>query len=91
MTKLAEDLDLSSYKDYLNIGTLKELLYSLPAKYSDCKVMVERVEDIYYEKNGWQTLKIKSVEYPECIEEYSPVWCASLDKDNNILRLFMHY
>jgi hypothetical protein len=91
MTKLAEDINLDNYENYLTIGTLKEVLYSIPQEYSKCKVVVERIEDKYYEKRGWQTLKIHSVEYPEELEEYTPVWCANLDKENSVLRLFMHY
>lgn len=93
MTKFAEDIDLSKYGDYLTIGKLKEVLYQIPQEYSDCKVLVERVGDIYYKKLGWQTLKLQAVEYddPLILEEYTPVWCTSLDKKNNILRLFMHY
>lgn len=91
MLKLAADINLDNYESYLTVEQLKEVLYRIPQEYSKCKVMVERISDYYYENNNWETLKLQAVEYSEFIEEYTPVWCASFDKDNNILRLFMHY
>lgn len=36
--------------DWVNIGELKEKIAGLP---NDGKILVQRVEDVYYEKNNW--------------------------------------
>ena len=50
--------ELKKYKDYLTVGKLKEFLYkhNLP---TDALVVVQRVEDIYYEKHNWETYNKK--------------------------------
>jgi len=44
--------ELKKYDDYLTVGKLKELIakYNLP---DDGKILIERVEDVYYEKDNW--------------------------------------
>ena len=45
--------DLSRYKDYLTVGRLKKFLEQHPELPDDALVLTQRVEDRYYEKNGW--------------------------------------
>ena len=45
--------DLSSYKDYLTVGKLRKYLEQHPELPDDANVLIQRVEDKYYEKNGW--------------------------------------
>ena len=45
--------DLSRYKDCLTVGRLKKFLEQHPELPDDSLVLTQRVEDRYYEKNGW--------------------------------------
>jgi len=45
--------DLSSYKNYLTVGKLRKYLEQHPELPDDANVLIQRVEDRYYEKNGW--------------------------------------
>lgn len=45
--------DLSKYKDYLTVGKLKKFLEEHPELPDDANVLIQRVEDRYYEENGW--------------------------------------
>ena len=45
--------DLSRYKDCLTIGRLKKFLEQHPELPDDSLVLTQRVEDRYYENNGW--------------------------------------
>jgi len=47
-----EDLEKGGYKHGLTVGKLKEYLYKteLPA---DARVLIQRVEDVYYQNHGW--------------------------------------
>ena len=51
--KVIEIEDLSRYKDYLTVGRLKKFLEQHPELPDDALVLTQRVEDRYYEKNGW--------------------------------------
>jgi hypothetical protein len=42
--------ELEKYGHHLNIGTLKKMIEDMP---DDGLVLVQRIEDFYYEKNGW--------------------------------------
>lgn len=44
--------EIDKYTDFLTVGDLKEFLYkhNLP---NNAKVLIQRVEDIYYEKHNW--------------------------------------
>jgi len=41
--------DLSKYKDYLTVGKLKKFLEEHPELPDDANVLIQRVEDVYYE------------------------------------------
>lgn len=85
MTK--EDLD-NSYEHYLTVGTLKKFLeeHNLP---DNAKVVVERVEDAYYENNNWSVYE-KDTDNGK--SQYTPAWCAVRYKeDKDLLFIDLHY
>ena len=51
--KVKEIEDLTRYKDYLTVGRLKKFLEQNPELPDDALVLTQRVEDKYYEENGW--------------------------------------
>lgn len=71
---LTRDDVLNKYSDYLTIGQLKEHIkeYNLP---DHAKVVIQRVEDIYFEKHGWGVLKKESDLTYKCKE-----WNKELEK-----------
>jgi hypothetical protein len=42
--------DIKKYKDHLTIGELKKIIANIP---DDGKILIERIEDVYYENNHW--------------------------------------
>ena len=56
--------DLSKYSDFLSVGQLRKFLAD-PQIQDDALVMIERVEDVYYEKNGWGVYLIPNDLQPE--------------------------
>jgi hypothetical protein len=74
---------------YLTVGKLKEYLADYP---DDALVVTQRVEDMYYEKYGWQTLKKPDPIFTRQEIEYSPVWSPVLYKDDKeCFYLDLHY
>lgn len=60
--------DLSSkYEHHLTIGLLKKLIndYNLP---DDGKILVERVHDCYFERNGWDVFYKEGDSYNDAIK-----------------------
>ena len=45
--------DPNKYKDYLTVGKLRKFLEQNPELPNDSLVLIQRVEDMYYEKGGW--------------------------------------
>ncbi len=92
--------DLMTYKHHLTVGDLKEFLYkyNLP---SDAKVLIQRVEDVYYEKHEWgvyfkeglHTFKDEEGNIvKESLEQYHPAWgCVKYNDEDNILFIDLHY
>lgn len=76
------------YKAHLNVGDLKKFIEqnNLP---DDAKVLVQRVEDFYYEQNNWGVyLKDSS----EGVQQYHPVFsCVKYEDEDDILMLDLHY
>jgi hypothetical protein len=70
------------------VGRLREFLKDDP---DDALVVSQRVEDRYYEKHGWQTLKQPDHLYPEYNQEYSAVWSAVSYDDKECFYLDLHY
>lgn len=77
---------------YLTVGKLKEELEKYP---DDTLVVSQRVEDVYYEKHGWETIKKPNPMYREFDCEYTPVWsvCHYLNEADGeeCLYLDLHY
>lgn len=90
----------NSYEHCLTVGALKEFLYkhNLP---SDAKVLIQRVEDIYFEKHNWgvylkegmHTMKDKEGKViKDSLKQYHPAWCCvKYNDDSNILFIDLHY
>jgi len=51
--EITEDELKYQYKDYLTVGQLRKKLDAYP---DDAKVLVQRVEDVYYEKHNWHVV-----------------------------------
>jgi len=76
------------FKEFLTVGKLKDFLakHDLP---DDAKVLVERLEDRYFENNNWPVY-IKPGEMG--LNQYHPVWSGVHYKDDkDILFLDVHY
>lgn len=88
-TKMSkEDLD-NGYEHYLTVGDLKKFLeqHDLP---NDAKVLVERVEDAYYEDNNWRVYEKDTDQ--EGKAQYTPAWCVVRCKDDkDLLFIDLHY
>jgi len=72
---------------YLTVGKLKEKLNSFPETGG---VYIQRVEDVYFEKHGWEGKMMPQPENNSYFDEYIPVWCTLDYKDGN-LYLTPHY
>jgi len=90
----------TGYKDYLTVGDLKAFLskYDLP---DNAKIMIQRVEDVYYEKHNW-AVYLKEGEhtfkgndgnnFKDSMEQYHPAWsCVRYKDDNDLLFIDLHY
>lgn len=77
------------HKHYLTVGQLKEYLKDYP---DDALVVAQRVEDRYYEKHGWETLKKPDPMDKDWYHEYSAVWSPVLyHDDKECFYLDLHY
>lgn len=78
------------HEHYLTVGTLKKYLEEYP---DHALVVAQRVEDVYYEKHGWTTLKKPNPMYPDFDNEYTAVWSPVLLKEDreDIFYLDLHY
>lgn len=82
--------DLSDYKHYLTVGDLRAFLEfnDLP---DSAHVMIQRVEDMYYEQHGWAVYEKKDL-YPGDYSQYHPAWCCARYKDDtDLLFIDLHY
>lgn len=86
--KLTKEEIRENYGYYLTVGQLRKAIENLP---DDANVVVERVEDVYYEKYGWATLPIPNDLQPDCDDEYHPATCAWTEEDKQLLYIAMHY
>lgn len=62
---------LKKYKDHLTIKKLKEMIQDLP---DDGLVLVQRIEDFYFENNNWGVILKEGESY-----HYSKKWNDDLD------------
>lgn len=90
----------NGYQCYLTVGDLKEFLYKHNLPY-DAKVVIQRVEDVYYEKHNWGVY-LKEGEYTfkdeqgnivkESLNQYHPAWCCVKYRDeDDVLFINLHY
>lgn len=85
---MTRDEAVSNYKDYLTVGKLRETLSRLP---DDAVVLVERVEDFYYQKHGWAVVTEDDPIEPSFQHQYHPGWEAwSYEADPRILWIGLH-
>ena len=92
--------DLKYLKACLSIGDLRKLLAN-PELPDDGLVMIERVEDVYYEKHNWRVylkdgeyteeLRKEGKEIEESMTQYHPAWCAFKYPDEKHLFIDLHY
>ena len=79
----------SKYVHYLRVGDLKKQLEEYP---DDALVVAQRVEDVYYEKHGWDTVTKPNPLYRDDNVEYTPVWSiCHYTNDKDCLFLDLHY
>jgi hypothetical protein len=77
------------HKHYLTVGDLKKQLADYP---DDALVVAQRVEDVYYEHRGWETLKQPDHLYPEYNQQYTAVWSpVTYGDDRECFYLDLHY
>ncbi len=77
------------HKHYLTVGDLKKQLADYP---DDALVVSQRVEDVYYEHHGWETLKKPDHLYPEHNHQYTAVWSpVTYGDDKECFYLDLHY
>ena len=82
--------------EYLTVKMLKEVLTNLP---DDTQVYVERIEDIYFDKYGWEPIKLHADDWFDRIskskENISGDWIgvyeAWYNKKENALKLTSHF
>ena len=73
----------------LTIGDIRKYLETHNPP-DDAIVLVERVEDVYFEKHGWETVD-KLHSFMEETTEYIEAFCAVKFKDDNNLYINCHY
>ena len=97
MKKLSKE-EIQNYEHTLTVGKLKEFIeeYNLP---DDAKVLIQRVEDKYYEsgwgvhlKAGYDAYKNDGGEYvEESLDQYHPAWSCVKYEDDDLLFIDLHY
>jgi hypothetical protein len=73
--------------------TVEELLKHIKENNIDLKskIYIERIEDVYFEKNGWKTKKKKSFDFPDSYDKYFEIFCGIKYKNDNGLYLTGHF
>jgi hypothetical protein len=91
----------------LTMGDLAEFVYKNPKIPRDAKVLVERIEDIYFEGidiSGMNSVKgilpkgsksegwkVLLIEYEDLEKQFFPAWGISKENDDSIVYIFNHY
>lgn len=89
MKTVTRDDVANKYDDFLNVGKLRKSMEDLP---DDTKVVIERVEDFYFEKNGWKVLEESDSFIPDGMRQYFPAWTSwHYNDDKRILFIDAHY
>ena len=74
---------------YMTVGELRERISELP---SDMPVYYQRIEDVYFEKHGWDKAALKLYfEKPDCKSDYVKVFSAYKHPDKDVFVLNAHY
>ena len=83
--------ELKSYSDFhLTVGRLKEILNKHPLP-DDAVVVIQRIEDRYFEKHGWKVYVKKDCLTDEPLQ-YHPAFCCPFYMDDpDILFINLHY
>lgn len=79
---------VNSYLHHLTVGDLKRFLSEnkLP---DNAKVLIERIEDRYYEEGGW-AVYTKQNDHGD-LNQYTPAWsCVKYESDNDLLFIDLH-
>jgi hypothetical protein len=83
---------IERYGHYMTVDMLLKFIekYNIP---KTAKVMIQRVEDVYYENHGWKVLEKEGGWPPETVNEYHPAWSPVHYKDENgdFLFIDLHY
>jgi hypothetical protein len=100
MKEISKEELKNRYKHNLTVGKLKQFLdeHNLP---DDAKVVIERIEDVYYKDYGWGVY-LKKGEHTildengnivkETMVQYHPAWCCVRYKDDeDILFIDLHF
>lgn len=86
--KMPKEELVNGYQHFLTVGKLKEFLaeHDLP---DNAKVVIERIEDAYYENNNWSVYE-KDTDMGKA--QYTPAWCAvRYQDDKDLLFIDLHY
>ena len=91
----------------LTMGDLAVFVYKNPQIPRDAKVLVERIQDVYFEGvdiSGMNSAKgilpkgsksegwkVLPVKGENGEEQFFPAWCISKENDNSIVYIFNHY
>lgn len=90
----------TNYQHYVTVGRLKQhiVMFNIP---DTAKIMIERVEDRYYNHNNWgvyfkrgdHTIKDQYGNIiPSTLTQYTPAWsCVKYSDDNDLLFIDLHY
>lgn len=74
-----------------SLGNLLNLIkeHNIP---ENASFVVERVEDVYFEKHGWETIKVcENPKFPNEITELIPINTFTYNKDTNTIIVWLHY
>lgn len=100
ITEITKDELKRRYDHFLTVRDLKEFLnrHDLP---DDSKVLIQRVEDVYYEKYNWPVY-LKEGEHTfkdeqgnvvkESLEQYHPAFCCvKYNDEDDLIFINLHY
>ena len=100
LKEIAKEELTNGYDHFLTVGGLKKFLnkHNLP---ESAKVVVQRIEDVYYEKHSWGVY-LKEGEHTfkdddgnivkSSMEQYHPAWCCvKYNDEDDILFIDLHY
>lgn len=80
----------NNYDYYLTVGKLKKFLEETELS-DDAKVLIERVEDVYFEKHGWETYPKPNIIIGDLENHYVPAFsCLKYDDDEHLF-IDLHY